>query len=276
MSGLITIERPTFQKNIDILLSARGIEDDWPYCSIPLHVMNFLNKAVVLHKHKIIAVGTELPSTFFTPKIDDKKEAPSVNKTARVDEQNGGLRLLSIKNIVKRRKLPQKSQKYRQNLKIQNIEEAFLPKTFIGEIPWRLRQNAIIVWFNVGSQLRTEYNAKCWIKLTIIDIYRIHSAPYRDGPKAQTFWKNVNQVHAGDEGQWASTYELHQSCLNCEKIIRYRSVGTIWSWTKRLYGTLPTTENGWVQSFRADKIMLSTLGKNTSYWRNQYCWGRPR
>lgn len=102
-SGVMTTERPKNQKNMKRLLPNHGIENVGTHCSFPLFVMIFSRKPIMLHKHRIIAFITELPSAVVTRRHNDEKEAPRMDKADKTEQQKANSWRLKTE-IIERRK----------------------------------------------------------------------------------------------------------------------------------------------------------------------------
>lgn len=83
----MAIEKPTNQKNMNKTLPSRGMEDVRLHHAFPLLINNFSRRPVMLHKHSIIAVGTESLSAFVTARIDDEKEAPRMDDSEKTKQR---------------------------------------------------------------------------------------------------------------------------------------------------------------------------------------------
>lgn len=85
-SGLMMIEGPTNEKNINWLLHARDIEQ--PHWTFPLLVTRFSRKPVVLQKHtKLSAVGIGSRIVVVTARLHDEKEARDMVETDKTGQK---------------------------------------------------------------------------------------------------------------------------------------------------------------------------------------------
>lgn len=103
-SGLMTIGRHRKHKTTDRLLPAGGIQDVRPHRAFLILVTKCLKEPVLLNKHTVIAVGTELPSTAVILRRDDTTQVRENGETDDPEQVvNEILTINDLKRNPKRR-----------------------------------------------------------------------------------------------------------------------------------------------------------------------------